>query len=768
MSEGSPSGAVRYRTGLSDHATIATVRRLIFAVNLLIAALVLAAAGGFYWYFFRALPQTSGTTQTGVVSPVTIERDDLGVPHIRANFVEDALFAQGYVMAADRMWQLDTFRRVASGELSEIVGVAGLEADRDARRLRLRRMAEVIYSGLSAEERAPFAAYARGVNAWISTHQGRYGFEFAVLGYDPRPWSVVDSILTGLQMSRTLSGDWKAKITKARMLGEGEAEKVRYLFPVRSGFELAPGDDLRPGSNAWAISGAHTQSGKPLISNDMHLDFGLPGIWYMVHLEAPGMNVTGVTLPGTPGVIAGHNDRIAWGLTNLGFESHDLYFERLDPRTGQYVAGNQLARAREEHDLIRIRGRIPEEQVRLVTRHGPVMEPVNGGVLALKWTAQDPSIFHNVFLDIDRARNKDEFLAAISRFGGPGQNFVYADVDGTIGYHAAGKLPIRANFAGDVPVDGASGNFEWQGYIPFEQLPQVWNPPGGFIVTANQNPFPVDYPFPVSGSFAPHYRSRQILDMLQASKQKLTPADGLRIQKDVFSAFSRFVGLQVVAAWDKRGATNQQLASAIELLRKWDGQMDKDHPEPLLATLVFQHLRKAIAERAAPASGGAYDAQMSSAVVEKLLRERPDGWFGDYNELLLRCLAEAVEEGTRLMNSEPRGWKWGRYLFADIQHPIAGKVPWVGKYFNIGPVPMSGAATTVKQTSRRLGPSERMNVAVGSWDDSLMNIVTGESAHFGSWHYRDQWDAYYSGTSFPMQYQKVEGKGTLTLEPSGK
>ncbi len=742
------------------------MRRLLFVVNILIATVLAVAAGAFYWYFVRALPETSGVIEAGVEKPVTIERDALGVPHIRAKSMEDALFAQGYVMAADRMWQLDTFRRLAAGDLSEIIGVTGLEADRDARRLRLRRTAEAIYATLPPEERAPFAAYARGVNAWISTHKGRYGFEFAVLGYDPRPWSVVDSILTGLQMSRTLNGDWKSKITKARMMSEGEPEKVRFLFPVRSGFELAPGDDLRPGSNAWAISGAHTESGKPVVSNDMHLEYSLPGIWYMVHLEAPGINVTGVTLPGTPGVIAGHNDRIAWGLTNLGFDVHDLYFEKFDPRTGQYVAGNQMVRAHQERDLILIRGRVPEEEIIWVTRHGPVVDQVPGGVFALKWTAHDPSIFHHVFLDIDRARNKDEFLAAVSRFGGPGQNFVYADVDGNIGYHAAGKLPIRTTYPGDVPVDGASGGFEWQGYIPFEQLPQIWNPPGGLIVTANQNPFPKDFPFNVSGSFASHYRSRQILDMLQATKQKLTPADGLRIQKDVYSGFNRFLGLQVVAAWDQRGASNPQLAGAVEMLRKWDGQMDKDHPEPLITTLVFQHLRKAVAARAAPATGGAYDAQMSSAVIEKLLKARPADWFADYNELLLRCLADGVEEGTRLLGTDPRGWRWGRYQFADIQHPVAGRIQWIGKYFNIGPEPMSGAATTVKQTSRRLGPSERMNVSVGNWDDSLMNVVTGESGHFGSPHYRDQWDAYYSGTSFPMQYQKVNAKSTLTLEPA--
>jgi penicillin amidase len=741
------------------------VRRILFVFNLAIGLLVLVAAGAFYWYFYRSLPEVSGNVTTSVSQSVTIRRDDLGVPHIRAKSLEDAWFAQGYTIAGDRLWQMDMFRRLAAGDLSEVVGVRALEADRDARRLRLRRTAESIYAALSPEERVPFEAYARGVNAYIEAHRGRYGFEFSILGYDPRPWSVVDSILAGLQMFRTLAGDWKSEKAKAQMMSRGEADKVRYLFPIRTGFELAPGDDARPGSNAWAVAGSHTSDGKPLLSNDMHLEFSLPGIWYMAHLEAPGMNVTGVTLPGTPGIIAGHNDRIAWGMTNLGFDVQDLYVEKLDPRTGQYVVGNQVARAREERELILIKGRAPEDQQNWITRHGPVVDQVNGAVLALQWTLYDPTIFHNVFIEVNQARNWDQFQTALSRFGGPGQNFVYADADGNIGYHAAGKLPIRKTWVGDLPVDGVSGTSEWEGYIPFEELPHAFNPPGGYIVSANQNPFPKDFPYNVSGNFATHYRSRQILDMLHATKGKLKPEDGLRIQKDVYSGFNRFLGLQVVAAWDKRGDKGGPLAGAVNMLRTWDGQMDKDRPEPLLTTLIFQQLRKAIAERAMPGDGGSWETQMSSAVVEKILRERPAGWFGDYNELLLRSLAEAVEEGQRISGSDPGGWRWGRSLFADLPHPVLGGVPWVGKYFGIRPTPMSGSGTTVKQTTRRMGPSERMNVDVGDWDRSLLNTVTGQSGHFGASHYRDQWDPWYYGTSFRMQFDRIDENNTQTLVP---
>jgi penicillin amidase len=743
-----------------------TVRRLLLVVNVLIAIAVIAAGGIFYWIFYRSLPRTSGTIETQVSQPVEVTRDALGVPHIKAKTLEDALYVEGYVTAEDRMWQMDTLRRFPAGELSEIIGPATLETDRESRRLRLRRLAEQIYVQLSPADKSAFAAYARGVNGYIETHRGRYGMEFRILNYDPRPWSTVDSILVGLHMFRTLTSDWKTKLIKEQMLATGEPDKVNYLFPVRSGSEIAPGADFHPGSNAWAVSGAHSASGKPLLSNDMHLEFSLPVVWYMAHLECPGMNVEGVELPGLPGIISGHNDHIAWGMTNLGFDVQDLYLEKMDVRSGRYEFAGKVEQARQEREIINIKGSAPEELQIWVTRHGPIFQQGGNRAIALRWSAEDPSIFHNVFLDINHARNWDEFKTALSRFGGPSQNFVYADAEGNIGYHAAGKLPIRRNFYGDVPVDGSTGQNEWEGYIPFGELPQAYNPPTGYVVTANQNPFPADFPYHVGGTFASQHRSRQILDMLKASGNKLRPEDNLRIEKDVYSGFNRFLGLQLAAAYEKRGATNPSLTSAVQMLKTWDGQMDKDRPEPFIVTLAFQYIRKAMAERASPGGGAIYDPQISSAVVERLLRERPAGWFGDYNELLLRCFADAIAEGQRIQGEDPTRWKWGKYMFLDGKHPVGGQIPVIGSYFNIGPVPMSGGSTTVKQTSRKLIPSERMNISLGNWDDSLWSLPVGESADVASSHYKDQWAAYYSGRAFPMQFGKVDVKSTVTFIPA--
>src|SRR5579862_8016518 len=428
-------------TAAPAHQPHPVIRYINFAITILLAA----SAAAVYWFVYRPLPRTSGTIQAPLAQRVTITRDALGVPHISAASEDDALFAQGYVTAQDRLFQMDGLRRLAAGDLSEIVGPGALDLDRDSRRLRMRRIAEQAYATLPAQDRAPLTAYARGVNYFIQTHLRALPVEFVLLGYQPRPWSVVDTILIGLHMYRDLTTTWKDEILKRNMLAAGDRAKVDFLFPPRSGGEL------QPGSNAWAISGAHTASGKPMLSNDMHLEYSLPGIWYMTHLTAPGLDAAGVALPGCPGIIVGHNRRIAWGITNLQFDVQDLYIEKFDERTGRYLYRGQVEQARAEREIIRVKGRPPVELLVWVTRHGPLFVTENKQEMALRWIVAQPGLFRYPILEIDRARNWQEFTAALTHFPGPGSNFVYADVDGNIGYHAAGVLPLRSGCLGDLP-----------------------------------------------------------------------------------------------------------------------------------------------------------------------------------------------------------------------------------------------------------------------------------------------------------------------------
>ena len=732
--------------------------KLLKYINLSIALLLILVLAAGYRIAYLPLAQTSGTISAPISARATVSRDSLGVPHIQAANWADAVFLQGYVTAQDRLWQMDALRRLAAGELSEVIGRATLELDREARRLRMRRVAEEQCRTLPESDRAVFAAYAQGVNYFIETHRNRLPLEFTLLRYDPRPWTIVDTILCGLQMYRNLTTTWKEELRKQTMLLHGDAAKVNFLFPTRIGTEF------QPGSNAWAISGKHTASGKPILANDPHLEWSLPSTWYQVHLEAPGLNVTGVSLPGVPAVIIGHNDRIAWGVTNLGYDVQDLYLERLDPRTGQYVFRGQIERARLERERILVKDAKPEQFEQWVTRHGPVNIEEGNRFLALRWTAAEPASFQFPFLDVNRARNWQEFTQAIARFPGPGQNFVYADVDGNIGYHATGKLPIRKNYDGDIPVDGSSGNFEWDGFIPFDQLPAFYNPPQGWIVTANQNPFPENYPYRVHGDFASPYRAREIRALL-TSHDGWKPEQMLAVEKDVYSESSRFLAREVVAAYDHRKPNKPELKDCAELLRSWNGQMEKQTAAPLLITLVYQHLREMIAERASPGSKELYSPQMAAAITQKILETGGKNWFSDQDDALIRALDAAYEEGRRAQGSNVTRWDYGKAIELTIQHPVGGKIPLLGSYFNVGPVEMSGSPTTIKQTTTKLGPSMRFIADLFDWDHSLNNLTIGESGQFLSPHYKDQWDAYYAARSFPMQFVKVDAKETLVIEP---
>jgi penicillin G amidase len=686
-----------------------------------------------------------------------VARDSLGVPHITAGQWEDAIFLQGYATAQDRLWQMDVLRRLAAGELSELLGPAALELDREARGLRIRRIAEEHARSLPPADRAIFAAYARGVNYFIETHRNALPLEFTLLRYDPRPWSIVDSMLCALQMYRSLTSTWREELRKMTMLAGGDPAKVTLLYPARAGTEF------QPGSNAWVVSGKFTRSGKPILANDPHLEWSIPAAWYQVHLKAPGLDVSGVSLPGVPCVIIGHNQRIAWGVTNLGFDVQDLYIEKIDPQTGRYAFHGQVEQARSESEWIRVKGARPVEMRQWVTRHGPVAFEEKGRYFALRWVAAEPG-FQFPFLDLNRAGNWKEFTAALARYPGPGQNFVYADVDGNIGYQATGMLPIRKNFDGDVPLDGSTGDSEWDGFIPFDQLPAFYNPPRGWIVTANQNPFPENYPYRVSGEFGAPYRSNEIRDRLTA-RVGWKPEEMLGVEKDVYSAFSSFLARRIVAAYDRKKPAEQELGEAVSLLRPWNGQMEKHTAAPFVITLAYDQLRNAAVHAAWQGRPDIYQAYMAPAAIQQILESGGHGFFRDTDDALLTALKAGIAEGRRTQGSNLAKWDYGRYNALTIKHPVGSRLPGVGTYFDIGPVEMSGSSTTIKQTSVVLGPSMRFIADLASWDGSFNNIDIGQSGQILSRHYKDQWDTYYVGRSYPMQFEKVDVKDTLVVVP---
>lgn len=523
-----------------------------------------------------------------------------------------------------------------------------------------------------------------------------------------------------------------------------------------------------------------------MAANDPHLAYGIPGTWHLVHLKAPGLDVSGAALPGLPCVITGHNDDIAWGVTNLQSDVLDLYMEQIDERTGRYLFDGKAEQAQPDHQIIGVRGGKPVEVDTWITRHGPIILHENGKNFSMRWSATDGFSFP--FLELDRAQNWDQFRAALSSFWGPPQNFIYADRAGNIGYQAAGRVPIRRDFDGDIPLDGTSSKFDWSGYIPFEQLPVVYNPASGVVATANQNPFPPDYPYRISGDYADKYRVQQIRGLLTA-KPKLTVTGMLAVQKDVYSAYDYFLSRQVIAAVARHGSSDQNVRAAVAVLQHWNGQMEKDEAAPMITELLDEQLARSLvlslsfpAPRADPEprgsaakAGGHYRLMgVSSAaivprpqVIENLLRARPPGWVAndDWDAWLMQNLPAALGSGRLRQGTPISKWHWGRMHEWNVAHPVGKQLPLVSGFFDIGPVEMSGAGTTVKQTTTSLGPSERMVVDLGDLDKSVQNLVTGESGFVSSSHYKDQWSAYYAGRSFPMQFDRIVAKEVLRVRP---
>ena len=799
-------------------------RKFIFRVVVAVLVLLLIAFLAFDVWFYRAvraaLPQMDGTIHlSGLTNPVTVIYDSVGVPHIAASNLPDLLFAQGYITAQDRLWQMDMTRRYASGELSAVLGPEYIKIDREQRILGLRQVAERAVANMPAVQRAQFEAYAAGVNAYIAQHQKTLPLEFRFLTYFPHVWTVEDSALVGLSMTEFLNHYlYKQKLFKEQILARlgpeltadlyvnsswrdhppgAEGASIENEIPPQTtpdeeedpgprhgkkisrlpseGLSLQPetaGDRLQPGSNNWVVSGAHTASGKPLLSNDMHLDLQIPNVWYEAHLKAGDFDVTGVTLPGVPFVIVGHNRHIAWGFTNLGPNVEDIYIEKFNDKD-EYLTPQGWVKPEHRKEIIEVKGK-PEVHLDVVTtRHGPIITDIVPGEkrrLALKWVIYDPSVSSTVFFDVDSARNWQEFRAAFSRFGAPGQNVVYGDVEGHIGYQATGVIPIRAAGDGSVPVAGDDDSHEWTGYVPFEQLPSVYDPPSGIIATANSRITPDGYPYLLSIEWIAPYRTERIYKLLNA-KKKFMPPDMLAIQMDILSEFDRYCAERFVYAVDHTPDASPRAKQAADLMRNWDGIMTADSAAPTIAYYSRKKLQELLLKPKLGDDWKEYRWFMSTVWLENVLAHQPERWlppvYASYDELLTAAVQTTVDDGGA---SRSLGlWKWGRVHRVDVQHPFWSHFPILKKGAGPGSQPLSGDDQTVKQVSTHFGPSERLTVDFSDLDNSTLNIVNGQSGNIFDEHYDDQWNAYYNGGTFPLPFSAAavqrSGVHHLRLEP---
>src|SRR6266851_3530426 len=805
-------------TTLSPAASSRSSFRIWRALGVFGLAFVVISAAGIAWLLTiarSALPELDGPLPVeGLTARVTVTRDAHGVPAIEARSLDDLFFAQGYVTAQDRLWQMDAMRRAAGGELAEILGPDLLKGDREQRILGLRAGAQDAEKVMSPRDHAYFESYARGVNAFIDSHRDKLSLEFRLLKYAPRPWTVADSLLVGARMVEDLNHySYSRALTREKILAKLGPELTADLYVNSSGrdrppaatrprmdeenpavsdgsdgdddddnepvgedsnlisaFSFAEADLFRPGSNNWVVSGQHTVSGKPLLANDMHLDHQMPNLWFAAHLKSGGFEVAGVTLPGMPFVIVGHNQRIGWGFTNVGPTVEDVYIEEFNDQ-GQYKTPAGWRDSQHRQEVIHVKGK-PDVTLDVVTtRHGPIITELAPGEtrkVALRWTLYDGMTLP--FFDVNSAQNWDEFRKAFSNLVAPGQNVMYADVDGHIGYQATGKVPIRRAGDGSLPVSGSDDGHEWNGYIPFDEMPRVYDPESGILASANGRITPDGYKYSISTDWDAPWRTDRIYRVLESGK-KFAPPDMLALQMDVSSAYDRFCADKFVYAVDHAVSASDRAKRAAEMLRDWDGRMSAESAAPTIETKARQELARLLLEPKlgaaadVPSSGAAsgnlswksYRWDMSSVWLENVLTKQPARWlppgYSDYRSLLTTAVENAVKQPGRPPDLSQ--WKWGQNFPVVINHLVLSRLPVIGRYTGPGLHPLSGSGQTVKQVGRGFGPSERLTWNFANFDESTLNVVTGESGIFLSPYYMDQWAAWYGGSTFAFPFSQA-------------
>ncbi|MBA2702356.1 MAG: penicillin acylase family protein [Blastocatellia bacterium] len=791
----------------------------------------LAAGATFTLAERTATAQTAPTLIPGLIDQVIIRRDERGIPYIQAKNDHDLYLAQGFVTAGDRLWQMDLLRRSERGELAEILSAGPnnvvLDQDKQHRTLGFTQVAEAEFAEASPQSRALLQAYADGVNAYIASLDARtLPPEFQILQYKPRTWTPVDSLLVIKIFAEALSSTWRLDLMR-EALASLTAEKRAMLLPEFSPLDvLVVGKDSRKvatssdsatpknfsttqaellalakdqelesqslarvgvyaeglaASNNWVVNGKHTVTGKPLLANDPHLAPSAPAIWYMVHLSAPGVRVAGVTTPGLPGVIIGHNDQIAWGFTNVGPDVQDLYSEQFDPANPRrYKTPSGWSDGTIRHEEIKVRKGFTESTTDIVpldvtvTRHGPVVFEKNGKRYALKWTALDPKLNNpDSTYSLNRARNWKEFNAALRSFTAPTQNIVYADVAGHIGYHAAGVVPIRKSGDGSVPYDGSTDEGEWTSFIPSDKLPMVYDPPSGIIVTANQRIVGTDYPYFLTHSWAQPYRARRIFDLLSQTP-KLTANDFRRIQGDIYSIGNVLFAQQITKIMSGQVKPEEpRLAATLAAFEKWDGRMAADsHLAPILA-----QMRIAFRSRVLNAALGEdlfkiYAWSNFETTIDRLITEQPKEWlpkeFTSYADLLRACFEDAVKALTKSLGTDESKWTWGEMAKVRFSHPLAN-APLVGLQFTIASIPQNGAGGLAATPNVGAAVSMRLIADPSDWDKTQHGITLGESGLPATSHWSDQladWRAV-TPREFPFTEAAIAKatKATTVLEP---
>jgi penicillin G amidase len=794
-------------------------------------AAVLAAAGAglgiWYQLFRRPLPKVAGRLRLrGLDAPVEVLRDRFGVPHIRARSATDSCFALGFCHGQDRLWQLEFFRRATAGRLAEFAGPDALDADLLMRTLGMRRVAEREERELSTMLRGFLDAYSAGINGAIESAPA-LPIEFQLVRLEPEPWTAVDLLAASKLMAFGLSTNWELELLRAQLVRTAGAERTERLepqYPRANPIVMAPGDvydgrgnDLAAqiarvretlglsvpsgGSNNWVVSGARSVTGRPLLACDPHLTTTIPDLWYEAELSCDEFRVRGATLPTNPFPVFGQSAAAAWGFTNVMADTQDLFVERLNADDGRlYEFEGEWRRAEVVREEVTAKGRGRPETIDVtITHHGPIVNAALGAEdeqpLALSWTGlQYPCITEAGYRTV-LAKSADEIAEATRSHAVPPLNMLFADREGNIGYQLAGKIPLRRGGCPDLPKPGWTGEFEWEGTIPCDELPRLANPPEGFIVTANNRIVDDDYPYHITSEWMTGYRARRIEEML-GERERHSVRDFERMQLDFYS----YPGVETVQRLARLHPRSQREVRAIERLKSWDGRLDARTIAGTIYhafTVVFAQtvVRAAVSdemlvERYLNKSGVALFAVVSSPWrfqprMLELWDEGDPAWFASperpegrgWDEVALEALEAALDGLEERYGRDPDRWRWGRVHGVEFAHPFGAANPVFRRIFNRS-VETGGASETVTQNGYLAtdpfkgvwGPVYRMVADLGDRRRSRWQLTTGQSGHPGSRHYDDMIEGWRDGHTNPVYFDEHElraagGARQLRLDP---
>lgn len=764
----------------------------------------------------RRLAQTDGTLRIpGLKNTVKVIRDRSGIPHIYAKTTDDLFLAQGFVQAQDRLFQIDLWRRSVQGRLAEILGPDFVERDRLARLMHYRGDMNAEWMSYGPDTKQIVEQFVKGINAWVTIARSNPPIEFTYAGYEPELWKPED-VLSRAE-GFTMGGNALGEVFRARLTALVGVERATQLLPpepavpvsIPTGVDLGIIDDhleaqlltigagarfsqietraalaesklgrRLEGSNNWVVNGRKSQTGKPLLANDPHRNLDHPSLRYLVHLNAPGWNVIGAVQPYLPGVSVGHNQRIAWGLTIFLTDAQDLYIEKLNPdNPHQYQYQGKWIDLEVQKDRIGVKGRGTATDVEYqYTRHGPVVttDLKRHEAVVLRWTGSEPgTVGYLANLSIDRARNWQEFRDALARHKMPAENFVYADVDGNIGYQAAGLSPVRPNWPGLLPVPGWTGGYEWKGWFSLDDLPHAYNPQNGFLATANNNTLPPGEKRPIGYEWLDPARINRIREVLTA-REKFGISDFEQLQHDAVAWNAE----QLVPLLTSLKANDADVERARQQLVAWDKKMVRPSAA---ATIYFVWEQKAlellVASKITGPLAAEYVARGGDVLVPALTHPSRK-WFGapearSRDALLITALTAVVKDLKEKFGGDMTKWTWGAIHAATFRHPLAVS-PEMSALLNVGPIPRDGYGLTPLSTGGRgftetVGATFREILDVSDWDRSVASSAPGQSGQPGSRHFSDLAKLWGDGRYFPLPYGdsavEANAEATLILRP---